>query len=102
MRIPEPGRWNKADYNLQYSYLDLHTRFRNVNFSARFFEVYWCMEVDDIFGYDKLVASEKATLQKGMNYRVGQGLLDVSNFVARERAVRGRADELTGMVTYRS
>ena len=29
------------------------------------------MEVDDIFGYDKLVAAEKATLQKGMNYRVG-------------------------------
>src|SRR5437667_3002524 len=30
------------------------------------------MEVDDIFGYDKLVAAEKATLQKGMNYRVGK------------------------------
>src|SRR5947207_13351422 len=28
--------------------------------------------VDDIFGYDKLVAAEKATLQKGMNYRVGK------------------------------
>jgi hypothetical protein len=41
---------------------------------------------DDIFGYDKLVAAEKATLQKGMNYRVG-----VSDVVARERAVRGRA-----------
>jgi len=26
------------------------------------------MEVDDIFGYDKLVAAEKATLQKDMNY----------------------------------
>jgi hypothetical protein len=31
------------------------------------------VEVDDIFGYDKLVAAEKATLQKGMNYRVGKG-----------------------------
>ena len=30
------------------------------------------MEVDDIFGYDKLVAAEKATLQKGMNYGVGK------------------------------
>ena len=30
------------------------------------------MEIDDIFGYDKLVAAEKATLQKGMNYRVGK------------------------------
>jgi hypothetical protein len=25
------------------------------------------MEVDDIFGYDKLVAAEKATLQKGIH-----------------------------------
>ena len=33
---------------------------------------YGQMEVDDIFGYDKLVAAEKATLQKGMNYRVGK------------------------------
>jgi hypothetical protein len=31
------------------------------------------VEVDDIFGYDKLVAAEKATLQKGMNYRVDSG-----------------------------
>jgi hypothetical protein len=28
--------------------------------------------VDNIFGYDKLVAAEKGTLQKGMNYRVGK------------------------------
>jgi hypothetical protein len=26
------------------------------------------MEVDDVFGYDKLVAAEKATLEKRMNY----------------------------------
>jgi hypothetical protein len=31
------------------------------------------VEVDDIFGYDKLVAAEKATLQKEMNYRVDSG-----------------------------
>jgi hypothetical protein len=30
------------------------------------------MEVDDIFGYDKLVAAERATLQKGINYRLGK------------------------------
>lgn len=30
------------------------------------------VEVDDIFGYDKLVAAEEAMLQKGMNYRVGK------------------------------
>ena len=30
------------------------------------------MEVEDIFGYDKVVAAERATLQKGMNYRVGK------------------------------
>ena len=30
------------------------------------------MEVDDIFGYDKLVAAEKAALQKGMNFGVGK------------------------------
>jgi hypothetical protein len=35
------------------------------------------VEVDDIFGYDKLVAAEKGTLQKGMNYRVGK---DYSTF----------------------
>jgi hypothetical protein len=40
--------------------------------------------VDDIFGYDKLVATEKATLHKGMNYRVGKelGVLDV-NFTSK-------------------
>jgi len=26
------------------------------------------VEVDDIFGYDKLVAAEKATLQKGIHH----------------------------------
>src|SRR5205809_7279083 len=58
------------------------------------------MEVDDIFGYDKLVAAEKATLQKGMNYRVGK---DCSVFLMslRENAPYADAlDEVTGMLTY--
>ena len=58
------------------------------------------VEVDDIFGYDKLVAAEKATLQKGMNYRVGR---DYSVFLMslRENALYVDAlDEVTGMLTY--
>src|ERR1700736_4307138 len=58
------------------------------------------MEVDDIFGYDKLVAAEKATLQKGMNYRVGK---DYSVFLMslRENAPYADAlDEVTGMLSY--
>src|SRR5947207_13665924 len=58
------------------------------------------VEVDDIFGYDKLVAAEKATLQKGMNYRVGK---DYSVFLMslRENAPYTDAlDEVTGMLTY--
>jgi hypothetical protein len=58
------------------------------------------MEVDDIFGYDKLVAAEKATLQKGMNYRVGK---DYSVFLMSLRENAPYADalnEVTGMLTY--
>src|SRR5438876_2334433 len=58
------------------------------------------MEIDDIFGYDKLVAAERATLQKGMNYRVGK---DYSVFLMslRENAPYADAlDEVTGMQTY--
>src|SRR5438477_9599143 len=49
------------------------------------------MEVDDIFGYDKLVAAEKATLQKGMNYRVGK---DYSVFLMSLRENAPYADAL--------
>src|SRR5438093_13574290 len=58
------------------------------------------VEVDDIFGYDKLVAAERATLQKGMNYRVGK---DYSVFLMslRENAPYADAlDEVTGMLTH--
>ena len=58
------------------------------------------MEVDDIFGYDKLVTAESASLQKGMNYRVRK---DYSVFLMslRENAPYADAlDPVTGMLTY--
>jgi hypothetical protein len=58
------------------------------------------MEVDDIFGYDKLVTAERASLQKGMNYRVRK---DYSVFLMslRENAPYADAlDQVTGMLTY--
>jgi hypothetical protein len=54
------------------------------------------MEVDDIFGYDKLVTAERASLQKGMNYRVRK---DYSVFLMslRENAPYADAlDDVTG------
>src|SRR2546428_10916859 len=58
------------------------------------------MEADDIFGYDKLVAAEKATLQKGMNYGVGKNY-SVFLMSLRESAQYADAlDEVTGMLTY--
>jgi hypothetical protein len=58
------------------------------------------MQVDDIFGYDKLVAAEKTSLQQGMNYRAGK---DYSIFLMslRENAPYADAlDPVTGMLTY--
>jgi hypothetical protein len=58
------------------------------------------VEVDDIFGYDKLVAAEKANLQQGMNYRAGK---DYSIFLMSLRENAPYADVLdpvTGMLTY--
>jgi len=57
------------------------------------------MEVDDIISYHDLVTAEKATLQKGMNYRVGR---DYSVFLMslRENAPYADAlDLITGMLT---
>ena len=47
------------------------------------------MEVDDIFGYDKLVAAEKANLQAGMNYREGRhySIDQPERFTHRERKI---------------
>jgi hypothetical protein len=56
------------------------------------------MQVDDIFGYDKLVAAEKASLQKGMNYGVGKNY-SVFLMSLRENAPYADAlDEVTGML----
>ena len=58
------------------------------------------MEVDDIFGYDKLVTAERASLQKGMNYGVGKNY-SVFLMSLRENAPYADAlDEVTGMLTY--
>src|SRR5436309_14925488 len=58
------------------------------------------MEVDDIFGYDKLVAQEKIALQKGMNFGVGKKY-SVFLMSLRENAPYADAlDEVTGMLTY--
>src|SRR5438477_9088226 len=58
------------------------------------------MEVDDINSYHDLVTAEKASLQKGMNYRVGK---DYSVFLMslRENAPSADArDEVTVMLSY--
>jgi hypothetical protein len=58
------------------------------------------MEIDDIFGYDKMVAAEHANLQAGMNYRAGK---EYSIFLmsTREGAPYADAvDPVTGMLTY--
>jgi hypothetical protein len=44
------------------------------------------VEVDDIISYHDVVAAEKATLQKGMNYRVGK-VFDLPDVIARECAI---------------
>ena len=58
------------------------------------------MEVDDIISYHDVVTAEKAALQKGMNFGVGQ---KYSFFLMslRENAPYADAlDEVTGMQTF--
>lgn len=58
------------------------------------------MEVDDIIGYDAMVAEEKQSLQQGMNYRPGK---EYSIFLmsVRENAPYADAlDPITGILTY--
>ena len=68
------------------------------------------MEIDDIFGYDKLVAAEKASLQKGMNYGVGKNysVFSLARRSSRRKqlmSLRANApdadalDQVTGMLT---
>jgi len=59
------------------------------------------MEVDDIFGYDKLVAAERAALQKGMNYGVGKKY-SIFLMLLRENAPYADAlDQVTGILIRR-
>lgn len=58
------------------------------------------MEVDDIFGYDKLVAAEKANLQAGMNYRAGKDYSIVLMSVRKGAPYADAIDPITGMVSY--
>ena len=58
------------------------------------------MEVDDIFGYDKLVAAEKANLQAGMNYREGRHYSVVLMSVRKGAPYADAIDPVTGMISY--
>ena len=58
------------------------------------------MEVDDIFGYDKLVAAEKANLQAGMNYREGRHYSIVLMSVRKGAPYADAIDPVTGMISY--
>src|SRR5207249_3652911 len=58
------------------------------------------MEVDDIFGYDRLVATEKANLQAGMNYREGRHYSVVLMSVRKGAPYADAIDPLTGMISY--
>lgn len=58
------------------------------------------MEVDDIFGYDKLVAAEKANFQAGMNYREGKQYSIVLMSVRKGAPYADAIDPVTGMISY--
>jgi hypothetical protein len=48
------------------------------------------MEVDDIINYHDVVSEEKASLKKGNELWSREEISDLSDVVARERAVSGR------------
>jgi hypothetical protein len=58
------------------------------------------VEVDDIFGYDKLVAAEKANLQAGMNYRDGKQYSIVLMSVRKGAPYADAINTVTGMISY--
>jgi len=58
------------------------------------------MEVDDIFGYDKLVSAENANLQAGMNYREGKDYSIVLMSVRKGAPYADAIDTVTGIVSY--
>lgn len=58
------------------------------------------MRVDDIFSYDKLVAEEKANLQKGMNYGIGNTYSVLLMSVRPGAPYSDEWDEKTGTLIY--
>ncbi len=58
------------------------------------------MQVDDIFTYDKLVAEEKANLQKGMNFGLGRSYSVVLMSVRKGAPYSDQWDKKTGTLIY--
>jgi hypothetical protein len=58
------------------------------------------MQVDDIFTYDKLVAEEKANLQKGMNFGIGRTYSVLLMSVRRGAPYSDEWDKKTGTLIY--
>lgn len=58
------------------------------------------MHVDDIFTYDKLVAEEKANLQKGMNFGLGRTYSVLLMSVRRGAPYSDEWDKKTGTLIY--
>jgi len=58
------------------------------------------MQVNDIFSYDKLVAEEKANLQKGMNFGLGGGHSVLLMSVRRGAPYSDEWDKKTGTLIY--
>lgn len=58
------------------------------------------MKVDDIISYHELVASEKANLQKGMNFGIGRGYSVVLMSVRPGAPYADAIDHKTGRLTY--
>lgn len=58
------------------------------------------MQVDDIFSYDKLVAEEKANLQKGMNFGLGGSYSVLLMSVRTGAPYADEWDKMTGTLIY--
>ncbi|HET9130371.1 MAG TPA: hypothetical protein VFO86_05445, partial [Terriglobia bacterium] len=58
------------------------------------------MHVDEIFTYDKLVAEEKANLQKGMNFGIGKSYSVLLMSVRKGAPYADEIDKKSGMLIY--
>ncbi len=58
------------------------------------------MNTDDIFTYDKLVAEEKANLQKGMNFGIGKSYSVLLMSVRKGAPYADEIDKKTGTLIY--